>query len=66
MTSHKPSSSANAAIVVMLIMLVGIVAEKAFLDNEIFYLLLLLTITAVFLTIKQDRDQHEDINTRAN
>jgi len=50
----------------MLIMLVGILAEKAFLENEIFYLLLLLTITAVFLTIKQDRDQHEDINTRAN
>ena len=65
MTSHKSLPSAVTVVMLMLIMLVGILAERAFLENNVADAMLLLTVTAVILTIRQI-PQRKSISTPAN
>ncbi|MFT4022432.1 MAG: hypothetical protein QM664_01460 [Flavihumibacter sp.] len=66
MASHKSLPPAVTVVVLMLIMLVGILAEKAFLENNIVYVLLLFSIATVILAVRQHRKHRRNINTQAN
>lgn len=66
MAPRKTMSSASAGLVGTLLLLVGILAEKAYLENNMVYVPWLLTSIAVMLTIRQYSEHRNGVSTRAN